>query len=116
DGDTEVTWDAGSRVMAYAPSRYQVEIQESISGQALATLEAPDGLQAIMMAFTPGGDRLAVWSAMPSHIRLWDLRLLRRRLAEMGLDWEMQQYELAAPNADSAFRVEVDLGELAEKK
>jgi WD40 repeat protein len=116
DGLTEIVWDAGGRLMAYAPSHDHTELRDAASGRPLATLESPDGLQVLMMALTPRGDRLAVWSGRPPHIRVWDLRLVRRRLAEMGLDWEMPPYEPVTPNADSPLRVEVDLGELAEKK
>lgn len=116
DGVTAVAWDAGGKLMAYTPSRYHVELQSADTGQTVATLEAPDGLQVLMMALAPSGDRLAVWSGRPSHVRVWDLRLLRRRLAEMALDWEMPPYQPAGPEPDSPLRVELDPGELAEKK
>ncbi|HKB35135.1 MAG TPA: hypothetical protein VKD72_01695, partial [Gemmataceae bacterium] len=111
-----VSWDREGQVMAFTPSRYQVELQNAATGQALATLEAPDDLQVLMMALTPDGDRLVVWSGRPSHIRVWDLRLLRTRLAELGLDWDMPPFEPAAPRINSPLRVEVDAGVLAELK
>jgi WD40 repeat protein len=116
NGNPTVAWDSEGKVMAYTPSRYQVELQNAITGQTLATLEAPDDLQVLAMALTPGGDRLVVWSGRPSHIRIWDLRLVRSRLADLRLDWEMPPYAPAVPKTDPPPRIEVDAGALAEKK
>ena len=38
------------------------------------------------------------------------------RLEQLGLDWDAPPYEPLAPQVDSPIRIEVDLGELAEKK
>jgi eukaryotic-like serine/threonine-protein kinase len=116
NGVPAVAWDMGGKLMAYTPSRFHVELQSAATGRALATLEATDDLQVLVMALTPAGDRLAVWSGRPSYIRVWDLRLVRSRLAEMGLDWDMPPYGPAAPKADSLLRIEVEPGDLTEKK
>ena len=108
--DGELTSKQRSKLLAYTSSRYQVELQDPATGRPLATLEAPDGLQVIAMLFTPGGDRLVVWSTSPSHIRVWDLRLLRQRLAQLGLDWEAPPYEPPAANPPLPLRIEVDAG------
>ena len=46
--------------------------------------------------------------------RVWDLRLLRERLAEMGLDWDAPPFLPADKNHKhtAPVRVEIDLGEL----
>jgi len=116
NGEATIAWDPGSKLMAYTPSRFLAGLQNAGTGRPLVTLEAPDDLQVLRMALTPGGDRLVVWSGRPSHIRVWDLRLLRSRLAELGLDWDMPPYEPATPKADSPLRIEVDSGGLADKK
>ena len=110
-----LAWDRRNLLLAYTPSRYHVELQDAEAGRKLATLEAPDGLQVAGMVLAPGGDRLVVWSGKPTHIRVWDLRLLRQRLAELGLDWDAPPYDPPAPHLNSPLRVEVDLGELEEK-
>src|SRR5207248_4265759 len=66
------------------------------SGRELATLEpppeSPRGVS--RLAFSPDGSRLAV--PIDNEILVWDLRLIRAQLAEMGLDWEAPP--IPAPN------------------
>ena len=114
NGEADVVWDTGGKLMAYTASRYQVELQNAATRRPVATLEAPDDLQVLMMALTPGGDRLAVWSGRPSHTRVRDLRLLRNRLAELGLTGTCRR--TAGRRSSIRPRVEVDPGVLAEKK
>ena len=58
------------------------------SGRELATLEPPpESPQDVgRLAFSPDGSRLAV--PIDNEILVWDLRLIRAQLAEMGLDWD----------------------------
>jgi len=40
------------------------------------------------MAFTPDGSQLVVPDDARGHLlHVWDLRVFRRQLAEIGLDW-----------------------------
>jgi serine/threonine protein kinase/WD40 repeat protein len=78
------------------------------TGRALATLEAPRDNRPVGAArFSPDGTRLAI--ATGNHtVHVWDLRALRRGLAEIGLDWDLPPYAPAAPNAAARpIRVEV---------
>ena len=45
-------------------------------------------------------------------LRVWDLRLIRRHLAEMGLDWGLPPYPPPAHDARPPLRVLVDRGNL----
>ena len=116
ESQPSIVWDSSARFLAYTPTRYHVELQDAAAEKTLATLEAPDGLQVVAMVFAPDGDKLVVWSLRPSHIRVWDLRLLRNRLAQMGLDWDAPPFPPAAPVCHTPIRIEVDLGELGDKK
>ena len=40
------------------------------------------------MAFTPDGSQLVTTLTDRPYLRVWDLRAIRRRLAELGLDWD----------------------------
>ena len=67
---------------------------------------------------SPDGSRLFVYSHRPAHVRVWDLRLLRRQLKDLGLDWDAPPFPPTENAADPAtpWRVEVDLGDLAPKQ
>jgi hypothetical protein len=77
------------------------------TGKELATLEPPRDAGSASHRFSPDGTRLAV--ATGNHtIHVWDLRALRRGLAEVGLDWDLLSYPLADPKGDARpIRVEV---------
>jgi len=67
------------------------------------------------LAFTPDGTQLIFPRPQEGHIvYIWDLRSIREQLAEMNLDWDLPPYPPPAPpESIKAFRVKVDLGELA---
>ena len=44
------------------------------------------------MAFTPDGTRLVAPSADSRAIHVWDLRLIRQGLKDLGLDWDAPPY------------------------
>jgi hypothetical protein len=62
---------------------------EIATGRELVRIEPPD-LSLGVMTFTPDGARLL--EPCGSGLRVWDLRRIRRRLAEFGLDWDGPAY------------------------
>jgi tetratricopeptide (TPR) repeat protein len=87
-----------------------VALFDVATGRELAVLETPHAAGIFWLAFSPDGDRLAV--AHQNHTTyLWDLRAVRRQLAEMGLDLDLPPYppQKVAPTT----RVEVNLGNAA---
>jgi WD40 repeat protein len=85
-----VAFARDGKLVAVASSLRQVKLIDPSRGRELATLEAPDPQGLGGLCFSPDGSRLAVaagWRG--SHgVRLWDLRLIRRQLRAMGLDWD----------------------------
>jgi WD40 repeat protein len=73
----------------------------------LATLEAAHDNHVTAGRFSPDGTRLAV--ATGNHtVHVWDLREIRRELAEIDLDWDLPPYPPATPVRDGRpLRVEV---------
>jgi WD40 repeat protein/tetratricopeptide (TPR) repeat protein len=65
-----------------------VSLVSVATGHELARLEDPNQDVGTFRRFTPDGTRLFTTSRQSESIRAWDLRLLRRRLAELDLDWE----------------------------
>jgi serine/threonine protein kinase/WD40 repeat protein/tetratricopeptide (TPR) repeat protein len=66
-----------------------VELIDVNTRRHLATLASPPEASpgVTMVSFSPDGGQLAVGTSDPS-VLLWDLRLVRRQLAELGLDWD----------------------------
>jgi WD40 repeat protein len=73
-------------VLAIATSPREVQLIDPGTGGVLATLTAPDPQLISWLSFSPDGGRLAVASE-GRVIQVWDLRLIRRQLARMHLDW-----------------------------
>jgi serine/threonine protein kinase/WD40 repeat protein len=79
-----------------------VLLVEPESGREFATLEPPPEAPRDFnwLAFSPDGGRLAV--PIENEVRVWDLRLIRAQLAEMGLDWDQPPIPTPDPAADAA--------------
>ena len=80
-----------SQMLAVGISRTAVQLVETASGKELAMIEAPERLVISWIAFDSDGTQLAV-ALKTGPIQLWDLRLIRQKLASMNLDWEMPPY------------------------
>jgi WD40 repeat protein len=79
-----------SRMLAIARSAWTVQLIDPATGQEIATLSAPDPQHINSLCFSPDAGQLAV--ATNNHtIQLWDLRLIRRQLEEMNLDWDVSK-------------------------
>jgi WD40 repeat protein len=77
--------------LAIAYDARVVRLVDARTGDELATLPAPELPAVERLCFSPDGSRLAcIVDAI--GVQLWDLRGLRARLAEMGLDWEARPY------------------------
>jgi WD40 repeat protein len=74
-------------LLAIAHTLTDVQLVDPTTGQALATLHAPDPRQVAWLGLSHDGGRLAVATA-GDHVQLWDLRLIRQQLAALGLDWD----------------------------
>jgi WD40 repeat protein len=72
----------------------------------LAMLEPPRDVGSAGWRFSPDGAKIVVGTG--SHtMHLWDLREIRRELAELGLDWDLPPYPPKAPREARPIRVEV---------
>jgi WD40 repeat protein len=85
------------------------------TGKLLAALEPPRDVGSTTRSFSPDGTKLAV--ATGNHtIHVWDLRAIRRGLAEIGLDWDQPAYPPAeTTRAPMPVRIEVQPAKSADK-
>jgi WD40 repeat protein len=100
DGRTVAVGDRGA-----------VRLCATDSGRELARLEIPNTTELLPAAFSPDGTRLFACNDGDGTIHVWDLGLVRRELAEMGLDWDAPPLHAAAPRPVPA--VTVDPGAVA---
>lgn len=82
-----VAFSPDGEMLAYSPDRREIRLTEPLSGEERLTLHSPTAGSLNQMRFSPDGRWLAVVEET-RVVRCWDLRLLRARLAGMGLDWK----------------------------
>jgi WD40 repeat protein len=70
----------------------RVRLVDPDSGREVVMLDAGTGSLAnfFCLAFSPDGTQLA--AGRDHIIHLWDLRLIREQLADLGLDWDSPPY------------------------
>ncbi len=83
------------------------------TGREVARLEDPHQEVVTSRCFTPDGTRLFTTSLQSESIHAWDLRLIRRRLDELGLDWEAPPFPPESPRPDPPpRRLVIDFGSM----
>jgi serine/threonine protein kinase/WD40 repeat protein len=99
-------------LLAVTRTMTEVLLFDPVHFREIATLQAREPLLIVDLAFSPDGSQLAVATGV-GIIQVWDLRLIRARLAEMGLDWDLPPYPPAVEEKDpQPLTVKVDYGDL----
>ena len=88
-----MAFSADGRMMACMPEPLTVKLLDPNTGSELATLTPPTPTSVEDLCFSPDGAKLAVCTGT-AVAYLWDLRLIRRQLREMNVDWEPPLPEL----------------------
>jgi len=89
-----------SKLMIDTPSHGVLRLTRMEDGRELARLEDPNQDEAWYVAFSPDGTQLVTPTKHSGTIHVWDLRAIRKELADMGLDWGMPPYpDAQIPNA-----------------
>jgi WD40 repeat protein len=78
-----------SRVLAVGGDAGQIRLVDPATGKEYVRLNAPEQTRLSPECFTPDGTRLIAHGSDSQALYVWDLGLLRRELAEMGLDWDV---------------------------
>jgi serine/threonine protein kinase/WD40 repeat protein len=80
------------KLMAMVLSPGIIHLQETATSRTVAKLEDPHGDRTTWMKFTPDGATLVAASNYAQEIHVWDLRAIRVRLKQMGLDWDWPEF------------------------
>jgi WD40 repeat protein len=97
-----------SKMLALPADESQVRLIEVATGAEFARLTVPEQTALAPQCFSRDGGQL-VAIAGNKLMYIWDLRLLRSELVELGLDWDWPQFPAASPPLPP-LKVEVDLG------
>jgi WD40 repeat protein len=106
-----LSFSGDGRMLAVTGRDQKITLLDGRTLEELCMLEAPQRFATTDVTFGPAGSVVQ----MSNHAGLgyiWDLRAIRARLAEIGLDWSHPPLAPAEPRP-AVQRVEVDLGELA---
>ena len=90
------------RLMVVFDTSRLLRVVETETGRTLARLESPDSCNASWAIFSPDGSRLVFSSNDGPAVHVWDLRRIRRRLVEMGLDWDAPPLPETDPAAETS--------------
>jgi serine/threonine protein kinase/WD40 repeat protein len=100
-----------SRLLAVETGYGVVRLIDPDTGHEYARLEDPNQGRAPWSCFSPDGAQLVVTNQDSNYIQVWDLRVIRQQMAELGLDWTLPPYPPPAERDGKPLRLEVELGE-----
>jgi eukaryotic-like serine/threonine-protein kinase len=112
-GGTGLCFSPDSRLVALLDASRIIHLVEAETGRVLARLERPDPSEVIWATFSPDGSRLVLVPSDNPAVQVWDLRAIRKRLADIGLDWDAPAYsddDPAAASLPPLPPLQVDLG------
>jgi len=97
-----------SRLLAVEAGKGVIRLIDIATGRDLARLEDPNQDAALYFLFSPDGTRLVtLGKGREGGIHVWDLRILRRELKSLGLDWDAPDYPPEPPPVQIPLRLEV---------
>jgi serine/threonine protein kinase/WD40 repeat protein len=110
-----VAFSPDGGLMAAEVTAGLIDLRDAATGKTVARLEDPHGDRRPMwMGFTPDGTRLVAVYTSSQLVHVWDLRLIRAHLKEIGLDWEWPEFPAEDEKAVTArpLTVKVLFGDL----
>lgn len=104
------------KLLAVVHSQEALHLVHPEKEKIVATLEFPLSRNRLLHGFSPDGS-LLVTTDHTGAIQVWDLRLIRRQLKEMNLDWDLPEYQPSSANSrptlGNPLTVKIDYGSLA---
>jgi WD40 repeat protein len=87
DGPGAVAFSPDGALFVGQKNDEAVHLVDAASGKTLVHLGLPEQSRCWFAAFSPDGTQLLLQAADHHHVYAWDLRALRRHLADLALDW-----------------------------
>jgi eukaryotic-like serine/threonine-protein kinase len=106
--DRALDFSPDSKLLAVETGEGVIRLVDTETGDERARLEDPNQNRADSMAFTPDASRLVIFDDS-GGIHVWDLRLIRKELAALGLDWQGPEIPEVSPSTQASTRLRVEL-------
>jgi WD40 repeat protein len=105
-----------SRLLAINDVLSVIRLLETDTGREVTRLTGPDSAWYQPFCFSPDGTRLVTSGPGYAGLYVWDLRLIRRQLKELDLDWEWPDFAPSEGSSSIArpLKLEVDFGDLGK--
>jgi WD40 repeat protein/serine/threonine protein kinase len=103
-----IAFSPDSKLLAVEPGEGAIRLIDLDTGREFTRLEDPDQDRMGGLCLTPDGTQLIGCTNDSQSIHIWDLRAIRRRLAEIDLDWDPPtKWEDNNPDRAAPLQVEV---------
>jgi serine/threonine protein kinase/WD40 repeat protein len=105
-------WSSNGRLLAIHDTLSVIRLVEPETGKELCRLTGPEATWYTAACMTRDGTKLIATIGDNSALYVWDLRLIRAELQELGMDWDLPEFP-AAPKSKSLPSpavVEIDAG------
>jgi hypothetical protein len=106
-----------SQILAISDVFSVIRLVETATGRELARLTGPEPMWYAPRSFAPDGTRLVATCSGEKALYVWDLRLIRQQLKQigLGLDWDWPDFAPvdSTGQASEPIAVEVQLGDAA---
>jgi eukaryotic-like serine/threonine-protein kinase len=102
----QIVFSPDGTMLAVLRSMTEAALVDPATGREFARLPTAGG----PYCFSPDGSQLVTHAGKDGALHVWDLRLIRRQLREMGLDWDLPPYPPPSANV-KPLRVTVLAGE-----
>ena len=93
----QLAFSQDGTLLAIGLSSWAIQLLDAVTGKTLAMFQAPNTDPVGWIGITPDGGQLVAAYGGRSRMQIWDLRMIRERLAEMELDWDMPSYPQLVP-------------------
>jgi WD40 repeat protein len=114
-GGGNFAFSLDTKLLAVDAGDGAVRLIDPNTGREYARLEDPNQDRAHWLGFSPDGTQLVTTNDDSQSVHVWDLRAIRRQLAEIGLDWNLPALPPPSQATDSEpLKVTVDFGELGK--
>jgi WD40 repeat protein len=88
EGPGPIAFSPDGTIFVGAVGDKSVALVDAVTGKTLVQLSPPFQSRCENAAFSPDGSQLVLQDVDMVSVFVWDLRVLRRHLAELGLDWD----------------------------
>jgi eukaryotic-like serine/threonine-protein kinase len=95
---TQFAFTPDGKVLAVETGAGVIRLLDLSNGQELASLQNSSRDAAHRLVFSPDGALLVALGSDMDLLHVWDLRKLRRRLADLNLDWDSPAYPAPGPS------------------